>query len=141
MCGIIGCVGHGEPVDVLLDGLKGLEYRGYDSAGIALANTTINVLKRKGELTQLQHAVTQNDQLHGNVGIGHTRWSTHGPPSDANAHPHTDCTGEVAVVHNGIIENYQALREELSANGHTFESDTDSEVVPHLIEEIGRAHV
>ncbi|UPW01299.1 glutamine--fructose-6-phosphate transaminase (isomerizing) [Halorussus gelatinilyticus] len=132
MCGIIGCAGESETLDVLLTGLEGLEYRGYDSAGVALSNGDLSVCKREGEIQRLQQAVTSD--LDGRVGIGHTRWSTHGPPSDANAHPHTDCTGEVAVVHNGIVENYADLRAELREDGHEFDSDTDSEVVPHLIE-------
>jgi len=134
MCGIIWCIGHTKPVDVLLEGLETLEYRGYDSAGVAVANTTVDVCKRQGEIDQLQDVITRLPDLHGSVGIGHTRWSTHGPSSDENAHPHTDCTGEIAVAHNGIIENYQELQDELQATGHTFRSDTDSEVVPHLIE-------
>ncbi|WP_255192392.1 glutamine--fructose-6-phosphate transaminase (isomerizing) [Natronobeatus ordinarius] len=136
MCGIIGYVGETEEhdaLDVLLEGLSGLEYRGYDSAGIALANGSIAVRKKEGELSALESAL-EGEALAGDaVGIGHTRWSTHGPPSDRNAHPHTDADGRVAVVHNGIIENYQPLREELADGGVTFESDTDTEVVPHLI--------
>src|SRR6056297_1724938 len=111
MCGIIGCVGRrDETLDVLLSGLEGLEYRGYDSAGVALSNGDLSVCKREGEIQRLQRAVATD--LGGPVGIGHTRWSTHGPPSDHNAHPHTDCAGDVAVVHNGIVENYTDLRED-----------------------------
>ncbi len=134
MCGIIGRVGDGDALPELLDGLQNLEYRGYDSAGVAIrGNGHVAVEKRQGEISDLRDTL-EDAAISGETGIGHTRWSTHGEPSDANAHPHTDCTGRVAVVHNGIIENYGALRDELRAAGHEFESETDSEVVPHLME-------
>jgi glucosamine--fructose-6-phosphate aminotransferase (isomerizing) len=135
MCGIIGCVGtDDETLEVLLNGLSSLEYRGYDSAGIALTGESLDVVKREGPLESLTDTV-ENRHVNptGDAGIGHTRWSTHGPPSDENAHPHTDESGTVAVVHNGIIENYRTLRDGLEAEGVTFTSDTDTEVVPHLI--------
>ena len=133
MCGIIGYVGTDDAVDTLLDGLANLEYRGYDSAGVAVRDSDITVCKREGEISELEVAL-DGRSLEGTVGIGHTRWSTHGEPSDRNAHPHTDCHGRVAVVHNGIVENHDELRRELEAAGHEFESETDTEVVPHLIE-------
>ncbi|MEF8838261.1 MAG: glutamine--fructose-6-phosphate transaminase (isomerizing) [Haloarculaceae archaeon] len=137
MCGIIGAVGRGdETLDTLVHGLSKLEYRGYDSAGVALtgSDSGVDTCKTEGKIDALR-AKLENRSPAGKVGIGHTRWSTHGPPSDENAHPHGDCTGRVAVVHNGIIENYGRLRDELVAAGHEFESDTDTEVVPHLIED------
>jgi glucosamine--fructose-6-phosphate aminotransferase (isomerizing) len=137
MCGIIGAVGRNEEtLETLVHGLTKLEYRGYDSAGVALTGDgqDVQIRKREGKIEELKEALSERPP-EGTIGIGHTRWSTHGPPTDTNAHPHLDCTGEVAVVHNGIIENYQDLRDELVRAGHTFDSDTDTEVVPHLIED------
>ncbi|WP_416841565.1 glutamine--fructose-6-phosphate transaminase (isomerizing) [Haloferax sp. DFSO52] len=135
MCGITACIGTENSVELLIDGLRRLEYRGYDSAGIAVKNENgISVTKRVGEVSELVAAVEQNP-ISGTFGIGHTRWATHGGVTDGNAHPHTDESGRIAVVHNGIISNYQPLRAELESKGHTFSSETDTEVVPHLIEE------
>ncbi len=135
MCGIIARVGNENAVPALLKGLENLEYRGYDSAGLAIRNGHgVEVFKREGGIDRLVEHVSRLGPTAG-IGIGHTRWSTHGPPTDKNAHPHTDCEGRVAVVHNGIIENHDALRSRLRKAGHEFESDTDTEVVPHLIEE------
>ncbi|ELY48581.1 glutamine--fructose-6-phosphate transaminase (isomerizing) [Natronolimnohabitans innermongolicus] len=136
MCGIIGRVGDGNAIEPLLTGLENLEYRGYDSAGIAVQNGSgIAVEKRSGKVDELKASIDGNaTSLDGEVGIGHTRWSTHGPPTDENAHPHTDGTTDVAVVHNGIIENYAELKAELAEYGHEFTSDTDTEVIPHLIQ-------
>ena len=135
MCGIVGYTGTLQAKGVLLEGLKRLEYRGYDSAGIAVEDGQgINVVKRLGKVFGLSDAI-QDDMCQGTCGIGHTRWATHGAPSERNAHPHTDCTNEIAVVHNGIIENFAELREELIAKGHTFTSDTDTECIAHLVEE------
>ena len=133
MCGIIGYVGDAdETLSVLLDGLANLEYRGYDSAGVAVGGDGLRVEKRAGQLDALEAAL-DGAAVSGPVGVAHTRWSTHGPPTDENAHPHTDERGRVAVVHNGIIENYRDLRDELEREGVTFASETDTEVVPHLI--------
>src|SRR5471030_264523 len=135
MCGIVGYIGKRDVVGVLLDGLRRLEYRGYDSAGVALVDHgDIVGCKRVGKLGNLEEALTRHP-LHGTIGLGHTRWATHGRPSDQNAHPHMDCSGRIAVVHNGIIENYSALRTRLLADGHNFRSETDTEVIAHLIEE------
>ncbi|MBE0467425.1 MAG: glutamine--fructose-6-phosphate transaminase (isomerizing) [Candidatus Desulforudis sp.] len=134
MCGIVGYTGHREAVPVLIDGLRRLEYRGYDSAGIVVPENGGLVLeKRAGTLDVLEQALS-NSRFPATSGIGHTRWATHGAPTDVNAHPHTDCGGRFAVVHNGIIENYRQLRNWLKAEGHVFKSDTDTEVLPHLIE-------
>jgi glucosamine--fructose-6-phosphate aminotransferase (isomerizing) len=132
MCGIMGYVGPQQAAPILLDGLRRLEYRGYDSAGVAVTNGKIDVRKAEGKIDRLADLL-DSDPLSGNIGIGHTRWATHGEPSDINAHPHTDPSGEFVVVHNGIIENFQSLREELEAEGHTFTSETDTEILAHLV--------
>src|SRR5947208_5294242 len=139
MCGIIGYVGpQGTDVTtILLDGLSKLEYRGYDSAGIAVLTSTgsLELRRRAGKIANLVASVDNGSRPHGgSLGIGHTRWATHGRPNDTNAHPHPDCTGVLTVVHNGIIENYAELRQELMHEGHTFRSETDTEVLSHLIE-------
>jgi glutamine---fructose-6-phosphate transaminase (isomerizing) len=134
MCGIVGYIGEKEVVPILLDGLKRLEYRGYDSAGLAVIEHGRMVIHRSvGRIKELENAVWGTN-LTGTIGLGHTRWATHGRPTEENAHPHTDCTGELVVVHNGIIENYLALKEKLLAEGHIFRSETDTEVIAHLIE-------
>ncbi|UPV76765.1 glutamine--fructose-6-phosphate transaminase (isomerizing) (plasmid) [Halorussus limi] len=134
MCGIIARIGADDGVDRLLGGLERLEYRGYDSAGIAVENGAgLAVQKCSGRVDDLKESVDDSG-VYGGIGIGHTRWSTHGPPTDDNAHPHTGATGEVAVVHNGVVENHAELRAELEAAGHEFTSDTDTEVIPHLFE-------
>ena len=135
MCGIVGFTGKQNASPILLEGLKKLEYRGYDSAGIAVAQDgVISVSKVSGRIANLCEKTEDGKTLPGFSGIGHTRWATHGAPTDANAHPHMSCDGRFSVVHNGIIENYMALREELTANGYTFSSQTDTEVIVHLIE-------
>ncbi|MEA1959786.1 MAG: glutamine--fructose-6-phosphate transaminase (isomerizing) [Bacillota bacterium] len=133
MCGIMGYAGYGNAVPVIIDGLARLEYRGYDSAGIAiLQGEEIDITKKKGRLAGMVEMLGEFPKA--NLGIGHTRWATHGVPSDENAHPHTDCSGHIAIVHNGIIENYAQLRKQLIIEGHDFTSDTDTEVLAHLIE-------
>ncbi len=136
MCGIVGYVGKRKAVPILLDGLRRLEYRGYDSAGVAVVSEDgeLDVRRAKGKLRNLEEAL-RDRPLEGIFGIGHTRWATHGRPSEENAHPHRDCKGEIVVVQNGIIENYLELRRRLEASGHTFKSETDTEVIAHLVEE------
>src|SRR5690242_20903291 len=136
MCGIVGYVGKKRVVPVIIDGLKKLEYRGYDSAGIAVAGNGngagLEIRRAEGKLRNLEEAIRLNP-LDGTYGIGHTRWATHGRPTEENAHPHRDQSGKVVVVHNGIIENYLPLKERLAANGSVFKTETDTEVVAHLI--------
>jgi glucosamine--fructose-6-phosphate aminotransferase (isomerizing) len=133
MCGIIGYIGNRQASPILLDGLRRLEYRGYDSAGMALQNGSgMEVLRRAGRIDNLKQLVNERNPQ-SLAGISHTRWATHGPPTDKNAHPHRDQSGNLAIVHNGVIENYQSLRDTLKADGHTFNSDTDTEVLAHLI--------
>src|SRR5437660_6735384 len=139
MCGIIGYVGpqRTDVTSILLDGLSKLEYRGYDSAGIAVLTSTgtLELRRRAGKIANLVDSIENGSRpKQGTLGIGHTRWATHGRPNDTNAHPHPDCTGLLTVVHNGIIENYAELRVQLGSEGHTFLSETDTEVLSHLIE-------
>src|SRR5213080_4042548 len=134
MCGITGYVGNRSAVATALNNLKRLEYRGYDSSGVAFPNCTrIRIVRATGKIANLEEALANQDAT-ARIAIAHTRWATHGRPSEANAHPHCDCSGRIAVVHNGIIENYSDLRRELVSEGHAFLSETDTEVVAHLIE-------
>jgi glucosamine--fructose-6-phosphate aminotransferase (isomerizing) len=135
MCGIVGYIGTKEAYPILLKGLKRLEYRGYDSAGIALLNGDLTVYKKAGKVSELEK-VTDGQKLDATIGIGHTRWATHGEPNDRNAHPHLSQSGNLAIIHNGIIENYAAIKEELQKRGYTFHSDTDTEVLVNLVEEV-----
>ncbi|HEY4875810.1 MAG TPA: glutamine--fructose-6-phosphate transaminase (isomerizing), partial [Puia sp.] len=135
MCGIVAYIGPREAYPVILKGLKRLEYRGYDSAGVALINGGLKVYKKKGRVADLAESLIGKD-LHAHAGIGHTRWATHGEPSDRNAHPHSSASGKLAMIHNGIIENYTQLKTELIKKGYTFKSDTDTEVLLNFIEDI-----
>src|SRR5690349_23246459 len=135
MCGIVGYVGNKRVVPVIIDGLRRLEYRGYDSAGIAVAGngSGLQIRRAEGKLRNLEEVIRLKP-LDGTYGIGHTRWATHGRPTEENAHPHRDCTGKIVVVHNGIVENYVSLKKQLIAEGHKFTTETDTEVIAHLVE-------
>jgi len=135
MCGIVGYTGPREAYPIIIKGLQRLEYRGYDSTGVALLNHGLHVFKKKGKVAELADTLV-GENLHANIGIGHTRWATHGEPSDRNAHPHTSASGKLAMIHNGIIENYAQLKQELTNKGYTFKSETDTEVLLNFIEEI-----
>ena len=135
MCGIVAYVGHRQASDIIIKGLKRLEYRGYDSAGIALLNKGLNVYKKKGKVTELESFI-KGENLSSTIGMGHTRWATHGEPNDENAHPHYSATKKLAIIHNGIIENYSSLKQDLLRKGHQFLSETDTEVFIHFIEDI-----
>jgi len=137
MCGIVAYIGHREAYPIIIKGLKRLEYRGYDSAGVALLTPekALNIYKKSGKVADLENESKGKD-LHANTGMGHTRWATHGAPNDVNAHPHLSQSGEFAIIHNGIIENYHSLKTALIERGHTFKSETDTEVLIHLIEEV-----
>lgn len=135
MCGIVAYIGHRQAYPILIKGLKRLEYRGYDSAGVALLHNGLNIYKKKGKVADLEIEASGKD-VSGTLGMGHTRWATHGEPNDVNSHPHVSQSGDIAIIHNGIIENYATLKEELINRGHKFLSDTDTEVLAHLIEEI-----
>jgi glucosamine--fructose-6-phosphate aminotransferase (isomerizing) len=135
MCGIVGYIGSRPAVPIILDGLKRLEYRGYDSAGLAVleSNNCLGVRRAQGKLRNLEDALKLSP-VEGDYGIGHTRWATHGRPTEENAHPHRDCHGDIVVVHNGIVENYLTLKHQLVEEGHKFVTETDTEVIAHLIE-------
>src|SRR4051812_25050046 len=135
MCGIVGYIGKKDAFPILIKGLKRLEYRGYDSAGIALLNGDMSVFKKAGKVSELEKII---DPAHAmsNIGIGHTRWATHGEPNDVNAHPHLSQSGNLAIIHNGIIENYHAIKAALIERGYAFHSETDTEVLVNLIEEV-----
>src|ERR1043166_4194491 len=134
MCGIIGYIGNKTAVPILLEGLRRLEYRGYDSAGVAvLSDAGLVIRKKKGKIDEGLAPLVAQQSAPGHLGIGHTRWATHGPPSDENSHPHLDQSGRIAVVHNGVIENFDRIKERLAQAGHKFHSATDTEVLAHLI--------
>src|SRR5208282_1091104 len=135
MCGIVGYVGKKSVVPIIIEGLRRLEYRGYDSAGIAVAGDGegLQIRRAEGKLQNLEEVV-RNRPIQGTYGIGHTRWATHGRPTEENAHPHRDCTGKIVVVHNGIVENYLTLKKKLIEEGHKFTTETDTEIIAHLIE-------
>jgi len=135
MCGIVGYTGPKQAYPIIIKGLQRLEYRGYDSTGVALLNNGLKVYKKKGKVAELADLLVGRN-LHAHTGIGHTRWATHGEPSDRNAHPHVSASGKLAMIHNGIIENYSRLKQELVSKGYTFQSDTDTEVLLNFIEEI-----
>ncbi|GAB3230237.1 glutamine--fructose-6-phosphate transaminase (isomerizing) [Hymenobacter seoulensis] len=135
MCGIVAYIGHREACPIIIKGLRRLEYRGYDSAGVALLNGQLSVYKKKGKVADLEAYIAEED-THANIGMGHTRWATHGEPNDVNAHPHYSTSERIAIIHNGIIENYAALKTHLQQQGHQFHSDTDTEVFVNLIEEV-----
>src|SRR6516162_4551220 len=135
MCGIVAYIGPKEAYPIILKGLKRLEYRGYDSAGVALLNHGLRIYKKKGKVAELEESLLGKN-LQANIGIGHTRWATHGEPSDRNAHPHCSSSGKLAMIHNGIIENYAQLKNELIKKGYHFNSDTDTEVLLNFIEDI-----
>src|SRR6202043_2039182 len=135
MCGIVGYVGSRKAVPIILEGLKRLEYRGYDSAGIAVyfEDQTFGGCRASGKLHNLEEVIRSNP-AEGDYGIGHTRWATHGRPTEENAHPHRDCKGDLVVVHNGIVENYLNLKQALQSDGHVFKTETDTELIAHLVE-------
>ena len=135
MCGIVGYVGPEDALPIVVEGLRRLGYRGYDSSGVAVLSDGLRIVKRAGKLSELDSALTQASSMAGTAAMGHTRWATHGAPTDRNAHPHADCGGRVAVIHNGIIENFQTLRARLEKDGHHLASDTDTECIAHLLEE------
>src|SRR5262249_722458 len=138
MCGIVGYIGPKDAVPVLVNGLRMLEYRGYDSAGVAVVRDAgVSLRRRAGQLPNPEEVI-QLDPIAGDSGAGHTRWATHGRPTEANAPPHRDCTGRIVVVHNGIIENYLELKRELQRGGHVFVTETDTEIVAHLVEREAR---
>src|SRR3989440_744687 len=135
MCGIVGYIGPRKVVPVIIEGLRKLEYRGYDSAGIAVVTQDgkMEIRRAPGKLRNLEEVIPKSP-LEGTYGIGHTRWATHGRPTEENAHPHRDCTGRIVVVHNGIVENYLELKHELEREGHHFVTETDTEIIAHLVE-------
>jgi len=135
MCGIIGYIGNKNAYPILINGLKRLEYRGYDSAGISIINEDLRVFKKQGKVSDLENYISDKD-ISGTIGIGHTRWATHGEPNDINAHPHTSEYGHFVIIHNGIIENYSILKSKLIDRGYSFSSETDTEVLANLIEYI-----
>src|SRR5690606_9263857 len=140
MCGIVGYIGQRKAYPVIIKGLQRLEYRGYDSAGVVLYNNEeLNLSKTKGKVSDLHEKAQTEISLDGNIGIGHTRWATHGVPNDVNSHPHFSNSGNLVIVHNGIIENYESLRTELTTRGYTFQSETDTEVLVNLIEDIQKS--